>query len=137
MPKKFKLIRPKSLTDPTYEDYEYLIRWIGRDGSDYLLMFYDAELERSIDSEIINADTSPEALIKTNAQGVTLKADDLSLSDLNVVLQLFENKFVTRLKKDESIERYVPEPNNFKYSLRDGRYEIEIKLRGVNIPVWK
>jgi hypothetical protein len=137
MPKIYELVRTLSLNDSGYESFEYLIRWIGRDGGDYLLMFYDAEVEFNTDGEIINLDTNPEALIKSSGQGITLKADDLSLSDLNVIRQIFENKFITRLFKDGSVERYAPEPNSFTYRLMEGRYEIEIKLRGINIPVWK
>jgi hypothetical protein len=137
MPKIYELVRTLSLNDSGYESFEYLIRWIGRDGGDYLLMFYDAEVEFNTDGEIINLDTNPETLIKSSGQGITLKADDLSLSDLNVIRQIFENKFITRLFKDGSVERYAPEPNSFTYRLMEGRYEIEIKLRGINIPVWK
>lgn len=128
MPKLFKLSRPKSLTNPEYEDFEYLIRWIGRDGSDYLFLFLDAEFEHSIDSEVINTETTPEALISRIGRSVTLKADDLSLNDVQIIGQLFENKFVTRLLKDGSSERYAPDSTTFKYRLMDGRYELEFNL---------
>ena len=137
MAKKFELVRPRSLTDSDIEPFEYLIRWIGRDGSDYLLMFYDAELNHSINSEIINTESNVEALISGIENRVILFADDLTLSDLVIVLQLFENKFVTRIFKSGTTERYAPEPNSFTYRLMAGRYEISISLKAVNGTAWK
>lgn len=138
MAKIFELIRPKSLQDSAYEEFEYLIRWIGRDGADYQLMFYDAEFERRTRGEVINQESSTriESLIESESRSVTLVADDLSRNDLGVILQLFANKFVTRLLKDGTTERYAPEQNSFKYLLSDGRYEIEIKLIQSDLPVW-
>lgn len=138
MSKTFEIIRPKSLEDSNYEDYEYLIRWIGRDGSDYLLMFYDIEIQRRTRNEIINSESSTniEALISKEEKAITLFADDLTKNDLTAVLQIFGNKFVTRLKKDDSIERYAPDSNNYKYRLKDGRYEIEITLIATDLTVW-
>jgi len=139
MSKIFKLIRPKSETDSDYEAFEYLIRWIGKDGSDYQYMFYDAELQRRVRNEIINEESSIniEALINSESQSVTLMADDLTLSDIGIMLQLFSNKFITRLLKDGTTERFVPDSNSYKYRLRDGRYNIEFTLIGSNLAVWK
>ena len=137
--KRFQLIRPKSLTDPVYEDYEYLIRWIGRDGSDYVYMFYDAEVETKIRSEVVNEldSTRVESLIESEGKSVMLTADDLSLSDLQLVGQIMSNKSVTRLLKDGTTERYAPDEGSFKYRLRDGRYNIELTLIAANVKVWR
>jgi len=134
----FELIRTKSIQNSDYEDFEYLLRWIGRDGSDYIYMFYDAEIERKINNEIINTEdeAKTEALISSENRSITLFADDLSLSDLNIILQIFSNKFVTRLKKDDTIERYAPEANTYRYRLLDGRYEVEIKLIQSDLAKW-
>lgn len=139
MSKIFQLIRPKSLQDAAYEDHEYLIRWIGRDGADYQLMFYDAEFVQKTKGEVINQESATriESLLESESRGVTLVADDLSRNDLGVILQLFANKFVTRLLKDGTTERYAPDQNSFKWQLSDGRYEIEIKLIQSDLPVWK
>jgi hypothetical protein len=137
--KTFELIRPRSLQDSAYEDHEYLIRWIGRDGADYQLMFYDAEFEQRTKGEVINQQsaTNIETLLENESRTVSLVADDLSRTDLAVVLQLFANKFVTRLLKDGTITRYAPDQNSFKYALSDGRYNVEIKLIQSDLPVWK
>jgi hypothetical protein len=126
----FELVRPKSLTDPAYAEFEYLLRWIGRDGSDYIYMFYDAEIFNSVKNEVVNAEslTRIEALISEETRSIILKADDLSLNDLKVIGEMFANKFVTRLKLDGTIERYAPDSNSFNYELMQGRYEVEISL---------
>jgi hypothetical protein len=136
--KKYEVIRPKSLQSSAYEDFEYLIRWVGRDGSEYLFMFYDVEIQRRIRSEVINSESSDniEALISEEKRNISLFADDLSEADLNIILQLFGNKFVTRLKKDDTIERFAPEANNYKYRLIEGHYEIEFTLIASNLAVW-
>ena len=128
MSKIYEIVRPKSLTNSDYEDFEYLIRWIGRDGADYQYMFYDAELSNSIKNEIINDTGNVEALISAINKKITLTATDLSKTDLLVIGELLENKFVTRLLKDETIERYAPDSNSFKYRLMDGTYSIEFDL---------
>jgi hypothetical protein len=128
MGKIYEIVRPKSLTNSDYEAFEYLIRWIGRDGADYQYMFYDAELSNSIKNEIINDTGNVEAVISAINKKITLTATDLSKTDLLVIGELLENKFVTRLLKDETIERYAPDANSFKYRLMDGRYSIEFDL---------
>ena len=136
--KKFEIVRPKSLQDSTYEDYEYLIRWIGRNGADYLLMFYDARLQRRTRAEIINSENADtiQSLISKEERNIDLFVDDLSKTDMEAVLQLFSNTFVTRIFKDGSIERYATEGNNYKYRLLDGRYEINISLRASDFETW-
>lgn len=138
MSKTFQIIRPKSSQNPDYEEFEYLIRWIGHEGSDYLFMFYDVEIQRRVRSEIINSESSVniESLIFQEEKKIKLFADDLSESDLNIILQLFGNKFVTRLMKDDSIERFAPEANSYKYRKMDGRYKIEFTLVATDLTVW-
>lgn len=137
--KIFALNRPKSINDPAYEAFEYLIRWIGRDASDYQYMFYDAEFERRVNSEVINEQDSTrlQSLVSKVGRSVTLQADDLSLNDLEIISQILENTYVTRVFKDGSEERYAPDANNFKYRQMDGRYELEFKLVLSDIKSWK
>lgn len=135
---KYELIRPRSAQNPDYEQFEYVIRWIGRDGAEYLYLFYDAEIQRRTSGELINEESEEliETLISRERKTVMLKADDLSKIDLDVILQMFGNKFVTRLKKDGSFERYAVDVNSYKYRLTDGRYEIEFALISSNLKVW-
>ncbi len=137
--KLFELIRPKSLINSAYEAYEYLIRWIGSDGADYVYMFYDAEVEHKIKNEVINQQdsTNIEALISGHGRSINLTADDLSLNDLNIIGQIFDNKFVTRLLKDNTVERYAPDANSYKYRLMQGRYNVEFTLIMTDVTVWK
>jgi hypothetical protein len=135
----FKLIRPKSLDDAAYEPFEFLIGWLGRDGSDYQYMFYDAEFERRVASEVINEQDSTrlQALISKVGRAVTLQADDLSLNDFEIISQILENNYVARIFKDGSFERYAPDANSFKYRQMDGRYELEFKLVLSDLKAWK
>jgi len=137
--KRFEVIRPKSLQDSNYAEYEYCIRWIGRDGSDYLYMFYDAEFETQIKNNVINQESSTriESLIDSEQRNVTLKVDNLSKNDLTVIGQMFSNKYVTRLLKNGSTERYAPESKSYKYRLMDLRYSVEFTLIMSNLVVWK
>lgn len=128
MSKIFELIRPKSLDDPAYENYEYLIRWIGRDGSEYLWMFYDAEISQRINSEIANRLGDIAALIDSENRQISLTANDLTANDLLIIAEMFTNQYVTRLLKDGTIERYAPEANSFSYRLMGLTYEIEFTL---------
>lgn len=138
MSKTYKLIRPKSLNDSNYEQFEYLIRWIGRDGAEYIYMFYDAVLQNSVRNQIINSEDEDliESLPEKEERSLTVTANDLSLNDLNVILEMFSNKFVVRLKKDGTTERLVPKSNSSNRRLRDGRYDIKIELRPYDLKVW-
>lgn len=139
MSKIFKIVRPKSLTDSNYEDYEYLIRWIGRDGADYQKMFYDAEFDQAVSGTIIN-ELDPdniEQLIDSESRNIKLYCNDLSKNDIIIIGSLFANKFVTRLKKDGTVERYAPDSNSFNYRLMNGRYEVEFNLRMTDLYVCK
>lgn len=139
MSKIFELVRPKSLDDSAYEEFEYLIRWIGRDGADYLYMFYDVEINQAVKNEIINelSATNIETLITSESKAITLTASDLSKNDLNVILELLSNKFVTRLLKSGLSERYALLPNSFKYRLSGLTYELEFDLQSVDFAVLK
>jgi len=138
MAKLFKLIRPKSISNAEYEPFEYLIRWIGKDGSDYQWMFLDAEIDLRVSNEVINQESSTniQALIKSEGQKVSLKIDDLSLNDLGVMLELFSNTFVTRTFKDGTTQRFAPDSNSKKYRLKDGRYELTFDLIGTDKAKW-
>lgn len=137
--KIFQLVRPKSLSDSNYGEYEFLIRWIGRDGAEYLYMFLDANVESKIRADVINREDENriESIVKDEEKTYTLQADDLSLSDIQVIGQMFSNKFVTRIKKDGTTERFATDSNSYQYRLREGRYVIEFDIVAVNPVVWK
>lgn len=139
MSKTYELIRPRSLTDPNFEAYEYLIRWMGRDGSEYQFMFYDADFLTSVEGSVINSEeaTGIQLLPAKVGRKVTVQADDLSRTDLVLFGQILENRYVTRLLKAGTIERYAPEPGSYRYRLVEGRYEITLNLVMVDIRTWK
>lgn len=137
--KTFELVRPKSLNDSSYEAFEYLIRWIGRDGAEYYYMFLDAEISHDIKSDIVNSDSEDnfQALISVISRGLRLQATDLSKNDFEVFLQLAESKYVYRIFKDATIERFVPNPSSFAYKLMDGRYQFAINLIKTDQTAWR
>ena len=135
--KKFYIEYPKSQADSNYEEFEYLIRWIGRDGSDYVYMFYDAEMSVKIKNAIINREENVQSLVQANENEVELMANDLSKNDLVVMGQILEQKYITRLKKDGATEQYAPMAGSFKYRLLNGRYNLSFKLVAVDTKTWK
>ena len=136
--KKFYIEYPKSQASSDYEQFEYLIRWIGRDGSDYTYMFYDAEMSIKINNTIINRDSDNiQSLIESNENEIMLTANDLSRNDLTIIAQILEQKYITRLLKDGTTERYAPDSNSFNYRLLDGRYNLTFKLIAIDTKTWK
>lgn len=139
MSKTFELVRPLSLVDENYAEYEYLIRWVGRDGAEYEWMFYDAEIQHKITGNVINQedDNMIESLIQAEERMISLTAEDLSKNDLSIIGQLFANKFVQRIKKDGAVERYAPDRNSYKYRLLSGRYKVEFTLQMTDLREWR
>jgi len=68
---------------------------------------------------------------------LTIQADDLSKNDLELFGQILENRYVTRLLKAGTIERYAPEPGSYRFRLVEGRYELTLTLVMVDISTWK
>lgn len=137
--KLFQVVRPRSLTDPNYAEYEYLIRWTGRDGSDYVYMFENAEFEVRLKNSIIS-DRNPNMIQSVNIEEdrtIKLTANDLSKNDLSVIAEILQNKFVTRIKIDGTTERYAPDANSYRWELLDGRYEVSFNLRMHEVSLWK
>jgi hypothetical protein len=128
MSKIFEIVRPKSIDDPAYADFEYLIRWIGRDGAEYLYMFYDADISQRVNSEVVNRFGDIAALIDSENREITLTANDLTKNDLTVIAKMFSNTYVTRLLQDGTTERYAPKANSFSYRLMGLTYDIEFTL---------
>lgn len=137
--KVFQIVRPRSLTDENYSDFEYLIRWIGRDGSDYVYMFENAEFDIRVKNSIINETDKAriQAVNIEEARTIKLTANDLSKNDLLVIAEIFQNKFVTRIRKDGTVERYAPDANSYRWELLDGRYEVSFSLRMHEVSLWK
>jgi hypothetical protein len=139
MSKIFEVVTPKSLSNSAYADYEFLLRWVGRDGSDYQYMFYDAEIDNRIDTDPINTEstTNIQSLISRNGRKITLTANDLSRSDLLIIGQIMETPKIQRMKIDGTVEYYAPESNSFKYRMIGGRYDIEFTLIMSDVKTWK
>ena len=137
--KTYRLVRPRSLNDSAFEEFEYLIRWVGRDGSDYLYMFLDAEFDTKIRNNTINEidEDRIETLVDSENRSVMLKADNLSKSDLLIIGELLASKFVTRLLTDGTTERYVPDSNSYKYRLMNYKYSVSFSLVMASRVVWK
>lgn len=137
--KLFQVIRPRSLTDPAYAEHEYLIRWTGRDGGDLQYMFYDAEIEKGLRTNLIN-ESDPDTIQAvgiSETRAINLTATDLTKNDLEVIWTMLQSKYVTRIKLDGTIERYAPDSNSLKYRLIDGRYNIEFALRMSEVKLWR
>lgn len=134
-----EVIRPKSLQDAAYTDFEYLICWHGRDGSINYWMFYDAENSQSIKGNVINAnDTDNISSIVNNIErGISLSATDLSLNEFEALMQIAENRFVYRIFTDNTSERFAPSQMSFKHRQSNGRYSIQIDLIRSDLKVWK
>ena len=139
MSKRFEVIIPKSYYDSDYEEFEYLIRWIGRDGADYQYMLYDAEIQNRIRGEVINNQDSEmiSSVQSSEQRQITLMAIDLSKNDYLIIAEMFANTYVTRILKTGLTERFAPDATSFKYRLMEGRYEIEFTLIMSDVPVWK
>lgn len=137
MIKTFEIIRPKSENDSNYENFEYLIRWMGRDGAEYFYMFYDARLNINISGEVINSENDISTIIEKVGRTITLTANNLSNNDVKIVAQMFENRYVTRIKKDGTIERLSPGSNGLDIRERQGRYNITFTLTLTDVKRWK
>ena len=139
MGKLFEIVRPNSVDNEAYAEYEYLLRWVGRDGADYQYLFYDAEFDERVRTEVINEKSSTriESLIDSEERTITLTANDLSENDLKVMSSMLMNKYVTRIKLDGTTERYGVESNSFNYRKSDLRYDLSFDIIQYSRALWK
>ena len=137
--KLFEIVYPRSYSDESYEDYEYLLCWYGRDGAFYQYMFYDIDIRTRVSANVINSEDSDriESLITKESRTATLYAEDLSLNDVQIIAQMFANKKIIRLFKDGTTERIALESNSYNRNLTDGRYTISFDIALSDLPTWK
>ena len=138
----YEVKEPLSLNAPQFAEYEYLIRWFGKDGSDYLWMFYDAEISQKVTGTIINEQSTNNisALNSSESKIITLIAEDITLAELNIIGEMFTCPYVYRQKKNGYqliIERLAPVQNSLKYRLRDKKFNIEFELQYPNLKIFK
>lgn len=139
MSKIFKVIQPESYLNAEYSDNEYLLQWLGRDGSINHFMFYDAILDTQIKSSIINEIDSENisAIVSSITNGLKISVTNLTKNEFLALSQIKENRFITRIKIDGTTERYAPDASSFKYRQSDKRYSLDFSLSYVNTAVWK
>ena len=138
----YEVKEPLSLNAPQFAEYEYLIRWFGKDGSDYWWMFYDAEISQKVTGTIINEQSTNNiaALNSSESKTISLIAEDITQAELNIIGEMFTCPYVYRQKKNGYqliIERLAPVQNSLKYRLRDKKYNIEFELQYPNLKIFK
>lgn len=129
-PKIFKVIEPKSFTNPDYADHEFLLAWYNRNGAYNQYMFTDWTINNNTDSDILNLKdkNNLENIPSNEERQIKLYAEDLSYNDLQVMLGIKTAKKVTRIYKDGTYEYIGIDNNSFTYKQSDARYNFEFNI---------
>ena len=79
-----KLVRPDSTTNANAETYEYMLFWIGANGSPNYWLFEDFIKSLTVKGTVINTENENISKLFESAKNtVSLIVEDLTLSELN------------------------------------------------------
>ena len=96
-----EVVYPKSATDPDFEQYEFMLAWIGRKGEPYQYLFEDWNEFTANENQPLNeaGSTNVRTVVLDEVTTVTLTVNDISRNDLEVFKGLKSARFVYRLFK--------------------------------------
>lgn len=135
----YKLIRPLSLSDSNHEQYEYLLKWKSKKGGVKSRMFTDRESSIKTKTSQINISDSEEMenIIESEERFVTVIGENYSKNDMLALSSIFSSTIIERVLIDGTKERVGIVSNTYKYTLSEGKYNIEFQLKLYEKPLPK
>lgn len=135
--KIYKLETPKSEGDSAWEDFEYMLAWIGDSGGVNQWLFYDREIQHDTQGQQVNLDDSELIGTSLREQGkkIVITAEDLTEDEFDYVSSISRSSTVWRVYKDGTTEKLSIGLIDFNYVKSERRYEFEITLNEKNVRV--
>lgn len=144
----YKYIRPKSVGDTNYEDFEYLLAWYGRNGAFHQYMFTDYKQQNNIDSQPINLDDGDKikSLVQNEERKITLTAENLTYNDFIAmgsicvapeIIRVYKTGGTLATATGNSFERVAIDSNSWEIRKTDLRYNLTFNIILESIPLAK
>jgi len=131
-------IIPESETNPDAELWEYFLMWKAVDGETYCWLFTDFERKTSIDGNVINSKSQNITKSFEGAErAVTLVAEDLTENQFEIISSITRAKVVIRAFKNGTTENLAVKTSNFIFLKSQFRYNFEIEIAEVELPIMK
>lgn len=125
-----KVVRPKSVTNPAFAEYEWLLEWYSTQGTPAQYMFTDWNTSERVDTNPINLETTEIKSIISNKQIlVTLVAEDVKREDLPAFQSLGVSKNVARVSPDGTRERVAIRDSAIEWINSKQRFQIQITVQ--------
>lgn len=142
----YKYIRPKSVDDSNYEEFEYLLAWYGRNGAYHQKMFTDHEQENDIDGQPLNLKDEDyiQSLIQSEERQIMLTAENLTYNDYIAMTSIMVATRIIRVYKTggtlatdsgNSFERVTIVPGSWRIRKTDLRYNLSFSILLRSIPL--
>ena len=126
-----KVIFPKSNEQPEFEQYEFMLAWIGRKGEPYQFLFEN--WSESIDTAILPVNVANSHNNRNvpldELDSVTLFANDLTLNEVRVLHGIKVAKNIYRLFKDGTLEQLTISGQNTILDQQKNRYEFAVTVQ--------
>ncbi|RLD69225.1 MAG: hypothetical protein DRI95_00605 [Bacteroidetes bacterium] len=128
-----KLVRPDSLSDATAETYEYMLFWIGANGSPNYWLFEDFIKSLIVKGTVINTENENiNKLFQSAKNTVSLIAEDLTLNEVENIETILRAKELRKYSKDNTFEKLAIITSKSKYMQSDFRYNFKIEIAEID-----
>jgi hypothetical protein len=129
-PTIYKLETPKSESDSTYDDFEYMLQWQGDNGEPLRYLFTDWENSENVNVNGLNRkDLDLFKSIPENAnRSILLTAEDLTKNDLEIYKSILRATEIYRVFKDGTTERVGKASDSNEFRQTNGRYDFNFVI---------
>lgn len=127
--KTIEVRRPKSLTDPNYEQYEYMLFWFGNDGGVYSWIFENKIESEKINSEIYNTKTANiQKIFEDVNKTIEITAEDLTENQFDTIATVLKSKNVFRMFKNGTFDKITIGTDQLEKRQTDGRFNLRLQI---------
>lgn len=139
--KKYLIEEPDSYNDSAFEEYEFMLSWYNGQGSPVQWLFHDWENTSRIRTNPVNISDQDkiQSIPESERNIITLVAEDIDRSDLQMFRSLFKAKTVYRVFTSSSgkgYDRLAMVDNSIEWVQSKQRYRIEVSLLEKSGKLW-
>jgi len=141
--KIIEIIRPDSESNIIYEEYEWLLAWFSRSGSEVYWMFKDwvQGTDSDVDAQNVTDKDEISNTINSEDRIVELVAEDITRDQLKAFQDLKTTKNIYRIHRDDSVlyedsyEKLAVINNGFNIRNKNQRFTVTVRIQRYELAV--